>query len=252
MKKYKALMLDLDGTTIPNRFDGMPSQKVTEAIQKAQQSIHIGIATSRCYPIAEKIINHLGLTDLSIFSGGARICDLSTMEYVYKRPLEDLAASQVCEVLSSFNLPFFTCINDIDRLYAKEQKISECFMIYALEVDPLIVEEVINKLAPITTLSVHRVPDWKANKISLTITHASATKQHGIVEVAKRLGIETSEMIGVGDGYNDFPLLMACGLKIAMGNAVPELKEIADYIAPTVEDDGVAWVIEKFVLTPTP
>ena len=55
-------------------------------------------------------------------------------------------------------------------------------------------------------------------------------------------------MIGVGDGYNDFPLLMACGLKVAMGNAVPELKAIADYIAPTVADDGIVDVIKTFVL----
>jgi HAD superfamily hydrolase (TIGR01484 family) len=252
MKKYKALILDLDGTTIPNRFDGMPSRKVTEAIKQAKELIHVGIATSRCLPVAKNIITHLELTDLSIFSGGARICDLSTMEYVYKRPLEDTAAFQVCQVLDSFNLPFYTCINDVDRLYSKDQTVSECFMIYALEVDPQIVEKVIDKLAPITTLSVHRVPDWKANKLSLTITHASATKQHGIVELANRLGIEPAEMIGVGDGYNDFPLLMACGLKIAMGNAVPDLKAIADHIAPSVEDDGVAWVIEKFILTPTP
>ena len=60
--------------------------------------------------------------------------------------------------------------------------------------------------------------------------------------------IEQYEIIGVGDGYNDFPLLMACGLKVAMGNATEDLKEIADYIAPTVDEDGVADVIEKFVL----
>jgi hydroxymethylpyrimidine pyrophosphatase-like HAD family hydrolase len=41
---------------------------------------------------------------------------------------------------------------------------------------------------------------------------------------------------------------MACGLKIAMSNAVPELKVIADYIAPSIDDDGVADIIEKFVL----
>ena len=41
---------------------------------------------------------------------------------------------------------------------------------------------------------------------------------------------------------------MACGLKVAMGNAIPELKEIADYVAPSVDDDGVADVIEKFIL----
>lgn len=44
------------------------------------------------------------------------------------------------------------------------------------------------------------------------------------------------------------PLLMACGLRVAMGNAVEDLKAIADYIAPPVENDGVADVIEKFIL----
>ena len=50
----------------------------------------------------------------------------------------------------------------------------------------------------------------------------------------------------MGDGYNDFSLLMACGLKVAMGNAVEELKSIADYIAPTVENDGLSNVIAKY------
>ena len=62
------------------------------------------------------------------------------------------------------------------------------------------------------------------------------------------LNIKTDEIIGIGDGYNDFPLLMACGLKVAMGNAVEELKAIADYIAPSVEEDGVVDVINKFVV----
>ena len=82
----------------------------------------------------------------------------------------------------------------------------------------------------------------------MSIQHVEATKQHAIFEVAKLLHIDTHEIIGVGDGYNDFPLLMACGLKVAMGNAVPELKAIADYIAPTIDEDGVSDIIEKFVL----
>ena len=57
------------------------------------------------------------------------------------------------------------------------------------------------------------------------------------------------DTIGIGDGNNDKPWLLMCGLKVTMGNAVPELKAIADYIAPGVENDGVADVIEKFVLS---
>ena len=66
--------------------------------------------------------------------------------------------------------------------------------------------------------------------------------------VANLLKIKTTEIIGVGDGYNDFPMLLACGLKVAMDNANDDLKAIADYIAPSVDDDGVADVIEKYIL----
>jgi hydroxymethylpyrimidine pyrophosphatase-like HAD family hydrolase len=55
-------------------------------------------------------------------------------------------------------------------------------------------------------------------------------------------------MIGVGDGHNDLPLFEACGFRVAMGNADEELKKLADYIAPSVEDDGIVDVIEKFIL----
>ncbi|MBX4181389.1 HAD hydrolase family protein, partial [Candidatus Parcubacteria bacterium] len=51
-----------------------------------------------------------------------------------------------------------------------------------------------------------------------------------------------------GDARNDTPLLNVCGLRIAMGNADDKLKRIAHYIAPSVEDDGVAHVVEKFIL----
>lgn len=84
---------------------------------------------------------------------------------------------------------------------------------------------------------------------AIYITSGDATKQHAVVTLSETLGIPTEEMIGIGDHYNDFPLLMACGLKVAMGNAVDELKAIADYVVPTVEEDGVADVIEKFILS---
>ncbi|MGH7245314.1 MAG: HAD family hydrolase, partial [Candidatus Levyibacteriota bacterium] len=106
----------------------------------------------------------------------------------------------------------------------------------------------ITKATHIPTISVNKVPSWTKGKVDALISHVGATKQHGIMEVAKFLGIETKDMIGVGDGYNDFPLLLSCGLKIAMGNAVTDLKAIADYVAPSVEEDGVADIIEKFVL----
>ena len=55
-------------------------------------------------------------------------------------------------------------------------------------------------------------------------------------------------MIAAGDSYNDLPMLKACGLRIVMGNAPDALKAIADYVAPSVDDDGLATAIEDFVM----
>ena len=59
-----------------------------------------------------------------------------------------------------------------------------------------------------------------------------------------------SEIIGIGDNHNDFELIKTGGLGIAMGNGVKELKEIAEYISLTNNEEGVRHVIEKFILEP--
>jgi len=84
--------------------------------------------------------------------------------------------------------------------------------------------------------------------VALQITHKNATKHHAALKIAEFLNIKSNEMIGVGDGYNDFDLFKACGLRIAVGNAVDELKLMADYVAPDVKEDAIAHIIEKFVL----
>ena len=63
--------------------------------------------------------------------------------------------------------------------------------------------------------------------------------------VSKILNIDPSLMVGVGDGYNDYPLLSVCGFKVAMENAPKELKEIADLIVPDVEHDGLVTLIDS-------
>lgn len=78
------------------------------------------------------------------------------------------------------------------------------------------------------------------------MTHKFATKEHAIAEVLTSLGISKEDAIGVGDGDNDLHLFSAVGYKVAMGNAGPNLKVAADWIAPSVDEDGLAEVIERF------
>ena len=64
-----------------------------------------------------------------------------------------------------------------------------------------------------------------------------------------RSGISFDQVIAVGDNLNDIEMIEAAGLGIAMGNSPQELKDIADYVAPSNDEDGVAYVVEKFILS---
>ena len=64
----------------------------------------------------------------------------------------------------------------------------------------------------------------------------------------QKLGISRKELIACGDGFNDLSMIQYAGLGVAMHNAQPLVKEVADYIAPSNDDDGVAHVVERFLL----
>lgn len=249
VKEYKALMLDLDGTSIPNLSNGMPSLRVTEAIAKARAKIYVGIATSRPYYDAQHIIEYLELSGPCIVNNGAQVIDARSREVLREQRMlrEDLLA--VYEETKKLKVRLYvnTMFEDIpvEQISHITGKILGAMV---TQVTEKMADILIKRISHIPTISFSKIPTNKSGEFFVGISHASATKQHGILEVAKILGISTHEIIGVGDGDNDFPLLMACGLRVAMGNAVEGLKEIADYVAPPVFEDGVVDVINRFVL----
>ena len=249
VKEYKALMLDLDGTSIPSYYGGMPSKKVTEAIAKARKKVYVGIATSRPYYDAQHIIEHLKLSGPCIVNNGAQVIDARSRKVLREQRLmrEDLLA--VYEETKKMKLSFY--VNTmLENIPAKDISLITDKILGAMvtNVSEKTADLLIQRISHISTIAYSKIPSDKKERFFVGISHASATKQHGILEVAKILGIKTHEIIGVGDGDNDFPLLMACGLRVAMGNAVDGLKEIADYVAPPVFEDGVVDIINRFVL----
>jgi Cof subfamily protein (haloacid dehalogenase superfamily) len=77
------------------------------------------------------------------------------------------------------------------------------------------------------------------------------SKQTALEVVATHLGVSRAEIMAVGDHRNDIEMIQWAGLGVAMGNALPEVKEIADHITGTWAENGVAQAIERFVLTPS-
>lgn len=241
-------MIDVDGTLIPNKKDGVPSAKVIKAIQLASKKLHIGLATSRPLFMLEHILDQLQLTGPSIINSGSEIIDSATRKVIWQQPLAAKDAQLVLRYVTKHHLNAYANGAETDFALSPQYNEAKTLQIYVPAILDSLADHIVNDLSHIPTVAMHKVPSFTPERVSLLITHVRATKQHGIFEVAKILGIETHEIIGIGDGYNDFPLLMACGLKVAIGNAIEDLKAIADYVAPPVDEDGVADVINRFVL----
>lgn len=248
-KRYKALMSDIDGTLIPNSDKHLEVSKLTkQKIKEASKIINVGVATSRPLVFASRLLDDLDLTSPCIISGGAQIYDPVKKTIVYEKNINKGAIGKIFKIINKHGLILLDdgrgTMGDI-----KEKDITHRTQFWIKVDNQKMLAAVISELSNISDISIHKIISrFEKNDYEIVINHTEATKQHGIQKVAELLGIKTSDIIGIGDGYNDFPLLMACGLKVAMGNAIGDLKAIADYVAPTAENDGVADVIERFVL----
>ena len=245
---YKALLSDVDGTLMVNQRHGLPTQRVIDAMAKAQKKIHIGIATSRPLFKIHDILKVLPLSGPCIVSGGTQISDATTEQIVWQKSIDHDDFWSVTDIILPHSDRIIINEGDHDASYTPKYKPQAPLGIYLQALTDELAEILIKEISNVEGVSVNKIASHTPGMLDMDVTHALATKHHGVLEVAQLLDIDTKEIIGVGDGYNDFPLLMACGLRVAMGNAVDDLKAIADYIAPTVDDDGLATVIEKFVL----
>jgi HAD superfamily hydrolase (TIGR01484 family) len=82
----------------------------------------------------------------------------------------------------------------------------------------------------------------------MELSAAGGTKGEALARLAQRLDVPRSAVIAMGDARPDMGMIEYAGLGVAVGNAVDEVKEVADYIAPPVEGDAVAHVVERFIL----
>jgi Cof subfamily protein (haloacid dehalogenase superfamily) len=82
----------------------------------------------------------------------------------------------------------------------------------------------------------------------LEFTEAGVTKGTSLNHLIGQLGIEREEVIAMGDSYNDLAMIEFAGLGVAMGNAPADIQEKADYVTDTNMNDGVAKVVETFIL----
>jgi len=252
MGGIKLVVTDIDGTLV-EIGQHVPTPVVLETMQAVQAAgVIVAAATARPYEMARDLFAELGFIGPSIFDGGASIRDVQTGELLWQNWLELPRLKEVAAILlpHAETVDFFPVLNMVPAHEVTTDSLIEpapyaWAMIH--ETALRIVQEQLIGLKGITVHPGVGKPD-QPGLVDIQITDARSDKFHAVTELRKLVDANVTETLAIGDGNNDIPLFQNAGTKIAMGNAIPELQKLADHTIASVQEDGWAEAIQRFVL----
>ena len=273
-KNIKMVALDLDGTTFDSAGD-ISERTVRTLEEAAAAGAHIVVSTGRSYASLPQHIKDVPGIEYAITSNGAHVNLLHSGEQIFSDFLDPQAVERVAELKVETGADIEVFINGrayTDESYYNDVKENGCayrnasYVIWSRrpvpDVTALMLEhkheiENVNFVYPTLEMLEEAKPKVFAIE-NATITSSfinnlevggpNTSKKTALLWLTDQLGISTDELMCCGDAPNDQAMLELAGIGVAVANAWGGLKDHADYITESNDDDGVALAIEKFVL----
>lgn len=272
---YKVVMIDLDGTLLDDNKN--VSSKNIEMINKVyrEKNILFVITTGKSIYDIKYIIDAIGeaINKYIIASNGAIIKDNVKNEYIVKNYLTDDEVKNILDECKKYDLK--SLIQTEYGMVVEDKLSAEVEnAIYADDLKQYIFDNNVSNIALITpngtkenlellkrkinnnftTLESTEVCNYTHNNNGKTYTtkyidvmKKGSTKANAIKILIDYLNISKEEVIAIGDGGNDIPMFEMAGYKVAMENASEKLKEKADYVTSSNNEDGVAKALEHIL-----
>ncbi|MEE8466369.1 MAG: HAD family hydrolase [Dehalococcoidia bacterium] len=241
-----AAALDLDGTIIGP--DEKISPAVQEAITRLAGRMPVFIATGREPVDVLRYSQKLGLTTPQVSDGGANILDPVRSVSVWTAPLGPKNAEAVVTKLREMGSAFVATHASGTASTYDDVPNWDLIRVSALDLDEADADALAKHFLDNQEMHVIKAVLPYNGLWAVDFTLAGVDKATGVSRVGKTLGVDPANMVAMGDSYNDLPMLKACGFAVAMGNAPEEVKAVADFVAPTVEEDGLAIAINDYVM----
>lgn len=265
---YKLIAVDMDGTLLNEKKE--ISKRSLKAIYRLKEKgKKLVLATGRPLNGVMRYIEKLNLydeNDYVVAFNGALVQSTKSKEIIYNKPLSLSAYKELYKlslelgvnihaltdqsVLTPKNNPFTQIESSINQIPIIEGAVEEIdastIIVKVMFVDePDKLDEIIPKL-PASIKNKYTI--LRSAPYFLEFLDKTVNKGTGVSAVATQLGLIREEVICVGDAGNDLDMIRYAGLGVAMGNAFEEIKSEADYVTYSNEEDGVAYVIEEFML----
>lgn len=266
---YEILVLDIDGTLTTS--EKKISNDTLNAVLATQDRGHkvvlaSGRPTAGIRAVAKQIrLNEYGGYILSF--NGAKIINCKTEEIIYQKTLPKDIIPELKAAADEFGVGIITYEEDaivvgtkIDNYMEIEAKINhlplkevENFADYvSFDVNKCLMTGEPSHLAKVEEQMKERFGDivniYRSEPFFLEIVPPNVDKADSLSHLLDRLNLSKTQMISCGDGYNDLTMIQYAGMGVAMANAQQVVKEAADYITLSNDEDGVAHVIHEFIL----
>lgn len=260
--KYKALIMDLDGTAIiPGRPSATPA--VVRALKAARKKgVVLIAATGRASFAAAG--NVLGIRpDYGVYANGACVLD-GAGRPIYEDRFTEQQMYTLVDFCEDYEYPLAFSFEDSYYAYVEYEHMRHDYAVITGH-DEYITDgrDEVRHLQsmPYTAFMIMppaAVEQYNAKYPGLRITPYDAdhydvfkpenTKADGLRHLLDAIGIRPEETVAVGDGANDVEMLQLAGLGVAMDNASDPLKAMADMVAPSVREDGLATLVQQLFL----
>lgn len=281
MRPFDLVVLDLDGTILNpfRRTTITPAvQDAIAAVQSAGIPVTIGTGRTLDY-LRHYFPGNIKLTQPAITAQGAIIGDPQTGEVLAEAAMPLAEAQALAHWIDRDGVNaaiYFQQHDGSIKMYrnqhgrsSEEEEMLEHLLAqpphFCTKIAPLI--DAPDAHPPIKVLTYEQ-PEQSGRDIALTLQAAFAPglsimrthrwlveataqgvdKGYGLRHLCALLAIDPARVMAIGDSENDIPMLQAAGFAVAMGNATDDVKAVADWIAPTIEEDGVAVALQQWIL----
>ena len=264
---YKAIFTDLDGTLLDDKKN--VSKENIEAIEKAiEKGAFVCVCSGRQIDITRTFKNNAHASNYMICSNGAIIYDDLSHEVLFASTVDQGFCKEVYEYVENngmtarFDTRHGRFVNNNNYNVSTEVLITEGIDEFLLENEVIqvsIAGDSFEKIdLAVQDLDIQNRATVKVeNRYHTTLPieyycinciNKNVSKGNAISGLCKYLKIDMKDVIGIGDELNDISMIEMAGLGVAMENALDEVKAVANEVTKTNTENGVAHIINKYIL----
>ena len=259
MNRIRAVFFDIDGTLVGFKHKVITDRTIAALQKLRDQGILLIIASGRPRNLILNLKDYP--FDGYITMNGTYVTYGD--EVLLDRPIEKSQSALVARISDEKGFPCVAFSADVAAINFENEITARLNKLLNIGSFPIMPMEEFAEKYPVYQYTVYVTPEDQETYFSRTrkgtVWHrwhpemadsipVDASKAVAVEAVLKHLGISREETLSFGDGGNDMAMLQSTGIGVAMGNAMDEVKEIADFVTKDADEDGIVHALEHFGL----